>query len=226
MKKLFILLLILGTVVGCSANPKLQDASVLLEEFREDLSSKENVVFLSNTTIHRGELTATVNLKGVLFVETNQLYFIGNTAGHRLELYKNQSNSFIKNKENQWVSLDTGGAKELESFINNPIRLLEYAEFGNFEFLENTQRVNGRRHKVLSGTLNSTGKKNYLQKFLPELMDNNEEIFVELSLYIDASKGTLGRIDLFINEFSGEFSLVTEITITEFNVDTDIKGPK
>ena len=225
--KILLILLVISIIgYGCASDFNTKDPSSLLDKFKEELTSKNNVVFLSNTTINRRDQMATVNLKGVQFIETNQFYFIGDASGHRLELYINDEKTYIKSNENQWIDLKSGGATEIETFLNNPLRVLEYSKYGDLKFLENTIRLNGRNHIVLSGSINNAGINKYIENYVPELLETYEEVFIEISLYIDAGNKSLTRMDLFINEYSGEFSLVSEIIITDYNVNTEIIPPK
>ncbi len=210
---------------GCSANYRNQTPNVTLSKIQGEFQAKENVVFLLKTIIQRDELLATVNLKGVQFMQTEQTYFIGNAAEYRLEVYKTPEQSYIKGNDNKWISLEAGGATELKAFINTPNRIIELMEYGNYEVLKDPARINRRNHVVISGALTDSGVAYYIENFIPELLDIVEEVIIEVSFYIDEGNGGLSKIDLFINEFSGKFSLVTEMTIQDFNVPTEIIPP-
>lgn len=223
-----LLILVIAVIIstGCDYNLNLKDPSTLIDTFIEKLSDKENIVFYSKTTIHREDQMAVVNLKGVQFIETSQIYYIGDASGHRIELFQDSDKIYIKNSENQWTSLEAGGATEIGIFLNNPLRLLEYSKHSDLQLLDNKTRLNRRNYMILSGPFNKTGVNKYIANFLPELLETYEEIFIENSLYIDVNNKTLGRIDIFVTELSGEFSLVTELTISDYDVNTEIMPPK
>lgn len=225
-KLLLIIAMISIIGVGCTSNINTQSPSSLLDGFTEKLNSKRNVVFISNTTINRRGQMALVSLRGVQFIENNHIYYIGDASGHRLELFKTDVNTYIKDSEGQWATLKAAVATEIEPFLKNPLRMLEYSEYGDLMLLDKTMRFNGRNNLVLSGTINNSGINKYIRNYLPELLDLYEEIFIEVSFYIDIKNRSLSRIDLFINEYSGDFSLVSEIIITNHNVTTDIIPPK
>lgn len=226
LKILLILIIAIIISTGCDPNLNLKDPDTLIDGLIEKLLAKENIVFYSNTTIHRGDQMAVVNLKGVQFMEQSQIYYIGDASGHRLELFKDRDNIYIKSNENQWTSLEAGGATEIGIFVNNPLRLLEYSKYSDLQLLDNTIRLNRRDHLILSGPFSKSGINKYIESFLPELLETYEEIFIETSLYIDANDRSLARIDIFVTELSGDFSLVTEITISDYNVNTEIIPPK
>lgn len=225
-KILLVLIIAIIISTGCDPNLNLKDPDTLIDGLIENLSAKDNIVFYSNTTIHRGDQMAVVNLKGVQFMKQPQIYYIGDASGQRLELFKDRDNIYIKSNENQWTSLEAGGATEIGTFVNDPLRLLEYSKYSDLQLLDNTIRLNRKDHLILSGPFNNSGITKYMENFLPELLDNYEEIFIETSLYIDANNRSLGRIDIFVTELSGDFSLVTEITISDYNVNTEIIPPK
>lgn len=216
--------LLLLFVTGCGSNISNEEISTTLDKINGEFQQRENVKFLLKTIIHRDNEMATVNLKGVEFIQTGQAYYLGYAGEHRLELYKDKDNNYIKDGASSWVSVEAGGASELKTFINLPSRLLEYTQYGEFEILEDS--INRRKHSVISGVLSDEGVNKYISAFAPELLHIIDDVFVELSLYIDSSKGTLNKMDIFINELNGNFSLVSEITIVEYDIETEIIAPK
>ncbi|WP_143055884.1 hypothetical protein [Anaerobranca gottschalkii] len=222
----FLLILLILLTSGCTSNVKSQQPEQLIDGTIDFLKGKENIVFLLNSTIILNDKIATVNLKGVQFNPEGQTYYLGNTAGYRLELYENQDKIYIKNQENQWVDIKEAGVPELKSFLSTPLTLLNYTKYGDFSFLENKVRVSRKRQIILSGTLKEEGVIDFLKNLHLESLEDTNEYLVEMSLYINEKKGTLSKIDLFVTELSGQFSLVTEIIITNYNVETDIIPPQ
>ncbi|SHJ97288.1 hypothetical protein SAMN02745227_01199 [Anaerobranca californiensis DSM 14826] len=221
-----ILLILLILTSGCTGSVRYHQPEQLIVEIINYLQGKENIVFLLNSTMILNDKIATVNLKGVQFNLNGQTYYLGNTAGYPLELFEKGDRIYIKNIENQWVELQEAKVPELKSFISAPLTLLNYTKYGDFSFLDSKVRVSRKKQIILSGTLKEEGVIKFLENLHLEPLENTNEYFVELSLYIDKKKRTLSKIDLFVTELSGQFSLVTEIIITNYNVKTDIIPPQ
>ncbi|QNO13661.1 hypothetical protein HYG86_02195 [Alkalicella caledoniensis] len=221
-----IVILSLILITGCGADITTKEVSVTLERLTNEFYQRENIKFQMKTVIHRDEQMATVDLTGVEFIETNQAYYLGTANELRLEIYKTDKITYLKSQTNTWVSVEEGGASELKTFISLPSRLLDFAKFADLAIIDDSLRLNRRRHIVFSGELNEDGVKNYISSHVPELVDIIDEVFVELSIYIDYGTEKISKIDIFINELSGNFSLVSEITLVEFDIDTQIVAPK